>query len=344
MKTKNTKTNEPHRFRLSLADKFNLKNPNRNIELGNLSIFYTRKNIKSAYKNNKFKIPAPTWNGTFDLLDGSCSIADIQDYFGFIIKKLETLTGNPHVQIYPNKIKSRIVFKIKVGYTLELLSQETMKLLGSRRKEVDKDKDREDVRKLEPVEGILVHSNLVYNSYHQASKVLFTFVPNKQFGQLLNISPHSLTMLAKTNTEFLFIEVWFTDQNSEPLEIKDNVNLALIIGLTLKKWDEKDKPKFRKYVKRYGFLSFARKFGDKYSEKLIDTATKTGIDPAKTAFKRVVQKTAEAKADLMGNKIADKITSLGKRKSKDKETEDERQEIYISPKKREQIVDGLRLF
>ena len=88
MNTKNTKTNEPHRFRLSLAYKLNLKNPNRNIVLGNLSIFYTRKNVKSAYKNNKFKIPAPTWNDTFDLPDGSGSIADIQDYFEFIIKKL----------------------------------------------------------------------------------------------------------------------------------------------------------------------------------------------------------------------------------------------------------------
>ena len=145
------------------------------------------------------------------------------------------MTENPHVQIYPNKIKNRIVFKLKVGYKLELLSQEKMKLLGSTRKEVDKDKDGEDVPKLESVEVVLVHSNLVNNSYHQASKVLFTFVPNKQFGQLINISPHSLTILATTDTEFLFIEVWFTDQNSEPLEIKDNVNLTLIIGLILKK-------------------------------------------------------------------------------------------------------------
>ena len=67
----------------------------------------------------------------------------------------------------------------------------------------------------------------------QASKLLFTFVPNKQFGQVMNIVPHWLTMLSTTNTELSFIEVWFTDQNSEPLEIEDNVNLTLIIGLTL---------------------------------------------------------------------------------------------------------------
>ena len=233
MNTENSKTNEPHRFRLSLADKLNLKNPNKNIALGNLSIYYTWKNIKSAYNNNKFKISAPTWNDTFDLPDGSYSIEDIQDYFEFIIKKHETLTKNPPVEIYPNKIKNRIVFKIKTGYKLELLSSEKMKLLGSTKKDVDQDKDGEDVPKLESVEVVLVHCNLVNNNYQQASKVLFTFVPNKQFGQLINIAPHSLTMLGTTNTEFSFIEVWFTDQNSEPLEIEDNVNLTLIIELTL---------------------------------------------------------------------------------------------------------------
>ena len=87
--------------------------------------------------------------------------------------------------------------------------------------------------KLEPVEVVLVHCNLVNNNYKQTSKVLFTFVPNKQFGQLINIVPHSLTMLGTSNIEFSFTEVWFTDQNSEPLEIEDNVNLTLIIGLTL---------------------------------------------------------------------------------------------------------------
>ena len=87
--------------------------------------------------------------------------------------------------------------------------------------------------KLEPVEVVLVHCNLVNNNYKQTSKVLFTFVPNKQFGQLINTVPHSLTMLGTTNTEFSFIEVWFTDQNGKPLEIEYNVNLTLIIRLTL---------------------------------------------------------------------------------------------------------------
>ena len=134
MNTKTGKTNEPHKFRLSLSDKLNLKNLNKNIALGSLSIYYAWKNIKSSYNNNEFKISAPTWNDTFDLPDGSYSIEVIQDYFEFIIKKHETLTENPPIEIYPNKIKSRIVFKIKTGYKLELLSPETMKLLGSTKK------------------------------------------------------------------------------------------------------------------------------------------------------------------------------------------------------------------
>ena len=101
-------------------------------------------------------------------------------------------------------------------------------------------------------------------------------------------------------------------------------------------------PKFRKYVKRYGFLSFAGKFGVKYGKKLTDTTAKTGIDAAKTASKRVVQRTAEATGNLIGNKIADKITLIGKPKEKEKAKEIE--EIYIPPEKRQQITDDLRLF
>ena len=118
MNTENSKTNEPHRFKLDLTDKFNLKNPNKNMALANLSIYYTWKNIKSEYNNYKFKISAPTWNDTFDLSDGSYSISDIQDYFEFINKKHETLTENPLIQIYP--------FKIKTGYKLESLTPEKM--------------------------------------------------------------------------------------------------------------------------------------------------------------------------------------------------------------------------
>ena len=102
--------------------------------LANLSIYYTWKNIKSEYNNNKFKISAPTWNDNFDLPNGSYSITDIQDYFESIIKKHEALSKNPPAQIYVNKIKNRIVFEIKTVYKLELWTPETMKWLGSTKK------------------------------------------------------------------------------------------------------------------------------------------------------------------------------------------------------------------
>ena len=105
-----------------------------------------------------------------------------------------------------------------------------MKLLGSTKKDVDKDKDKENVPKLEFFKVFLVHCNLVKNDYQQTSKVLFTSVPHKQFGQLINMSPHSLTIMKTVNTEFSSVEVWFTDQVSKALEIQDNVNLTLIIG------------------------------------------------------------------------------------------------------------------
>ena len=132
--TENSKTSEPHKSRLNLTGKLNLKKPNKNITLTNLSIYYTLKNIKSEYNSNKFKISAPAWNDTFDLPDGFHSISEIQDYFEFIIKKHETLTENSPVQIYPNKIKNRTVFKIKTEYELEFLTPEIMNLLGSKKK------------------------------------------------------------------------------------------------------------------------------------------------------------------------------------------------------------------
>ena len=105
-----------------------------------------------------------------------------------------------------------------------------MKLLGITKKVADRGKNGENVPKLESAEIVLVHCNLVKNDYQHTSKVLFTFVPNKKFGQLLNISPHVFTMMNTVNTEFSSVEVWFTDLNSKVLEIEDNVNFTLIIG------------------------------------------------------------------------------------------------------------------
>ena len=198
--------------------------------LGNLSIYYTWKNVKSTYNNNKFKISAPTWNKTFDLPDGSYNISEIQDYIEYIIKKHEKVGENAPILIYASTINNRIVFKIKSGYKLELLSKETMKLLGSTKDITDADKNSENVPTLENLEVVLVHCNLVNNSCQQASIVLLTFVPTKQYGQLISISPHSLAFLKTMNTEFSEIEVWFTDQNNNALEIEDNVNISLIIN------------------------------------------------------------------------------------------------------------------
>ena len=105
-----------------------------------------------------------------------------------------------------------------------------MKLFGSVKKDVEKDKDCENVPKLDSVYVVLVHCSLVKNDYQHTSKLLFTFVPNKQFGQLINISQHSLTMMNTVNTEFFSVEIWFKDQASKALAIEDNVNLTLFIG------------------------------------------------------------------------------------------------------------------
>ena len=133
--------------------------------------------------------------------------------------------------IYVNEINNRIVFKIKSGYKLELLSKEMMRLLGSSTDTIDGDKNSELVPKLESVDLVLLHCNLVNNSYQQASKVLFTFVPNKKYGQLITVSPETLIMLKTVNNEFSFTEIWFTDQDNRPLEIEDSGNILLIIGI-----------------------------------------------------------------------------------------------------------------
>ena len=107
-----------------------------------------------------------------------------------------------------------------------------MKLLGSLTNTINGDKSSELVPKLESVDLVLVHCNVVKNSYQQASKVLFTFVPNKKYGQLITVSPETLIMLKAVNSEFSFIEIWFTDQDNRPLETEDSVNISLIIGIS----------------------------------------------------------------------------------------------------------------
>ena len=230
MDSENSKTSKPHVLILKLTDKLDLRRGEKIIALSNLSIYYTWKNIKSSYNNNKFKISAPTWNDKFELSDGSYSISNIQDYFEYILKRQGESIDKSPVQIYVKKNENRITFKIKDGYSLiKLLTHETMELLGSTENKITKDKKGENVPHFEITEVVLVHCNIVNNDYQQDSRVLYTFVPNKPFGSLLEISPTNHIFLKTFNSEYNEIKVWFTDQNSQPLEIQDRLNLTMVI-------------------------------------------------------------------------------------------------------------------
>ena len=214
MNSENGKTSEHNVLVLKLTDKLDLRRGQKTVALSNLSIYYTWKNVNSSYNNNKFKISA---------------LSDIQDYFEYILKKHCESVDNPSIRIYINRIENRITFKIKSGYYLELLTPETMKLLGSTESKITKDKNGENVPHLEAVELVLVHCNLVNNDYQQDSRILYTFVPNKTFGSLLEISPTNQVFLKPFNSEFQEVKIWFTDQTSKPLELEDKINITLII-------------------------------------------------------------------------------------------------------------------
>ena len=175
--SENSKTSEYRVLLLNLTNKIDLISE-KTVALSNLNIYYTWKNIKSSYNNNKFTISAPTWSEEFNLPDGSYSIPDIQDYFEYIVKKHSESVDKPSTRIYVNKIESR--------HFLELLTQD--------------------------------------------SRILYTFVPNKTFGSLLEISPANHVFLKTFNSEFREIKVWFTGQKSRPLEVEDKINVTLIIN------------------------------------------------------------------------------------------------------------------
>ena len=156
MNSENSKTSEYHVLVLKLTDELDLRRGQKTVALSNLSIYYTWKNIKSSYNNNNnFKISTPTWSEEFKLPDGSYSVSDIQDYFEYISKKHSESVDNPSIRMYINRLENTfsVTFKIKNGYYLELLTPETMKLLG------------ENVPHLEIVALVLVHCNLVNNDY-----------------------------------------------------------------------------------------------------------------------------------------------------------------------------------
>ena len=189
MNSENSRTSEYHVLALKLADKLDLRRGQKSVALSNLSIYYTWKSIKSSYNNNKFKISTPTWSDEFELPDGSYSISDIQNYLEYIFKKHNENVDNSSIKIYVNKIENRVTFKTKKGYYVELLTPETMKLLGSTESKITKDKNGENFPHLEIAELILIHCNLVHNNYQQNSRILYTFTPDKSSGSLLPISP-----------------------------------------------------------------------------------------------------------------------------------------------------------
>ena len=229
MNSENSKTSKTHVLILKLTNKLDLRIGEKIIILSKLSIYYTWKNIKSSYSNNKFKISTPSWNDKFELPDGLYSVSDIQDYFEYLLEKRGEDIDEPSVQIYGNTIEKTVTFKIKNGYNLEVLTPEIMKLLGSTENKITKDKNGENVPHLETTEVVLVHCNIVNNDYQQDSRVLYTFVPNKPFGSLLEISPTNHIFLKTFKSEYDAIKVWFTDQNSKPLEIEERINLTMVI-------------------------------------------------------------------------------------------------------------------
>ena len=200
MNSENTKTSEYHVLVLKLTDKLDLTRGQKSVALSNPSIYYSWKNIKGSFNNNKFKITAPTWSDEFELPDESYSISDIQDYFEYILKKHSENVDNLSIRIYVNKIENRITFKIKNEYYLELLTPETMKLLRSTKSKITKNKNGENVPHLEIAELVLVHCNIVNNDYQHDSRILYTFVPNKPFGSLLKISPTNHIFLKTFNS------------------------------------------------------------------------------------------------------------------------------------------------
>ena len=170
MNSKNSKTSEPHVLMNKLTDKLDLTSGEESITLPNLGIYYKWKNIKSSQNNNTFKKSAQTWNDKFELPDGTCSVSDIQDFFEHILKKHGKNTDNPSIRIYVHKIENRTIFKIRTGYSFELLTAETMKLLGSTKNTITKEKNGEK------------YHILKLQQQYQFTVILLILFPNKLFG------------------------------------------------------------------------------------------------------------------------------------------------------------------
>ena len=195
--SENSKT-QPRIIILKLTDKLGLKRGEKSITFSNLRIYCTWKNIKSSY--NKYQLQHRMIN--LNYLADHILYQIFKIFVEYILKKRGENTDNPSVKIYVNKIKNRIVFKIKNGYSLKLLTPETMKLLGGTKNKIDKDKNGENVPHFEITEVVLVHCNIVNNHYQQDPRVLYICVSNKPFGSLLEISPTNFIPLKTFNSEF----------------------------------------------------------------------------------------------------------------------------------------------
>ena len=221
MNSENSKTSKPHILKLKLTDKLDLRLDKKVILHYQILAFIIHGIIYKVHIiiiNLKYLHQHGTKNLHYQMnLKYS--------------KKAQGKINNdkPSVKIYINKVENRITFKIKNEYSLEVLTKETMKLLGSTENKITKDKNGENVPHLEITEVVLVHCNMVNNDYQQDSRVIYTFVPNKFFGSLLDIFPSNHIFLKTFNSEYDEIVVWFTDQNSKPLEIGDRINLTMVV-------------------------------------------------------------------------------------------------------------------
>ena len=200
MNSENSKTSETYRPILNLSDKINLKKSDKYVA----STIHGQ--ILKGYTNNKFKISAPSWNEIFELPNRSYFVSDIKDYLEFTIKKHETSTDNPPIRIYVNKIEARTTLEVKTGYYLELLTPETIKVHGSPKIKINKDKIVKNASHSVVNEVALVNCNIVNNDYQYDSRVFYAFAPNKSFTQVLNVSPKNFMFSKTFNSEFPYNE------------------------------------------------------------------------------------------------------------------------------------------
>ena len=208
MNSEKSKTSVPRRLLLNLIDNIDLRRKDKYIALSNLTIYYTWENIKRLGKNYKFKMSAPTWNEEFELPDASYSISDIQDYFEYVLKKHGEKTANPSIRIYINTMQNQIMsnqIKIITGCYLELLTPET--ITWKYKSKISKNENGENVPDLEITEVVLIHCSVVNNKSQKNSRVLYTIVPNKSLGQLLDIPPENSIFLETFDSESSYIEV-----------------------------------------------------------------------------------------------------------------------------------------